>query len=77
VHREHLPAAANEGIKLRALRYRRDGVARCQHVTPVRQVPRRQDKDRVLLENPRLGLGEVRRPDEAAAFADTFARHRR
>jgi hypothetical protein len=26
--REHLPAAADEGFELRALRYRRDGVAR-------------------------------------------------
>jgi hypothetical protein len=43
----------------------------------VRKVPRRRDEDRVLLENPCLDLDEVCRPDEAAASADTFARHRR
>jgi hypothetical protein len=55
MHREHLPAAADEGFELRALWYRRDGVARRRHVPPMRQVPRRRGKDRVLPENPRLG----------------------
>jgi hypothetical protein len=77
VHREHLPAAADEGFELCAVRYRRDGVARLRHVPPVWQVPHRRDEDRVLPENTRLGLGEVRRPDEAAASAVAFACHRR
>jgi hypothetical protein len=77
VHREHLPAAADEGFELHALRYRRDGVARRRHVPPVRQVPRRRDEDRVLPENPHLGLGEVRQQYKAAASATTYARHRR
>jgi hypothetical protein len=77
VQREHLPAAADEGFELRVIRYQRDGVAHHRHVPPMRQVPRRRDKDRVLPENPRLRLGEVCWPDKAAAPADTFARHRR
>jgi hypothetical protein len=75
MQREHLPAAADEGFELRALRYQWDGVARHRHVPPVRQVPRWRDADHVFPDNPRLCLGEVCQPDEATAPADTFARH--
>jgi hypothetical protein len=67
VHRENLPAAADEVVELGTLRYRRDDIACCRHVPPLGQVPRRQDNDHVLPENTRLGLGEVRWADEAAA----------
>jgi hypothetical protein len=43
-------------------------------VPPVGQVPRRRDEDRVLPENTRLSLGEVRRADEAAASATAVVR---
>jgi hypothetical protein len=67
VHREHLPAATDEVVELGALRYKRDGVARGRHMSPVGQVPRRRNEDRILQENTRLSLSEVRRADEVAA----------